>query len=110
MSERRVGAVLVVDEHNNLKGIFTSRDAVWLIAEGKDIHAFKLADAMTPNPDTITSDRTVIDALRTMCDCGYRHLPIVENGKVLGIVSKGDFKGDEMTRLETETHLWESIG
>lgn len=110
MWERRVGAVLVVDEHNQLKGIFTSRDAVWLIAEGKDIHTFKLADAMTPNPDTIAPERTVIDALRTMCDCGYRHLPIVDNGKVLGIVSKGDFKGDEMTRLETETHLWENIG
>jgi CBS domain-containing protein len=110
MWERRVGAVLVTDENEKLVGIFTSRDAVWLIAEGKNANTFTLADAMTANPDTISPELTVIDALRTMSDCGYRHLPIVANGKVLGIVSRGDFKGDELSHLEKENHLWESIG
>lgn len=109
MWERRVGAVMVVDHNDDLVGIFTSRDAVWLIAEGKNVAEFTLADAMTENPDTIAPEATVIEALRTMDDCGYRHLPVVSQGKVLGIVSRGDFKGDELTHLEAEINLWEKI-
>ena len=111
MWERRVGAVLVTDEkHHHLAGIFTGRDAVRILAECKDPVATTLADAMTSNPDTITPQSTTIDALREMSDGGYRHLPVVEHGKILGIVSRGDFKGLELDRLEDETHLWECIG
>ena len=110
MWERRVGAVLVTDEKQRLAGIFTGRDAVHALAESKNSAETLLADAMTPNPDTIAPECTAIDALRAMSDRGYRHLPIVANGKILGIVSRGDFKGLELDRLEDETHLWECIG
>jgi CBS domain-containing protein len=110
MWERRVGAVLVTDDKQRLAGIFTGRDAVRTLAESKNSAETMLADAMTPDPDTIAPERTAIDALRAMSDRGYRHLPIVANGKILGIVSRGDFKGLELDRLEDETHLWECIG
>ncbi len=109
MWERRVGAVLVTDGSGRLVGIFTGRDAVHSLAQGKDIAGTPLALAMTPNPDTIAPERTAIDALRMMSDGGYRHLPVVEGGRILGIVSRGDFKGLELEQMEDETYLWERI-
>lgn len=110
MAERHVGAVLVVDDQQRLVGIFTGRDAVCAHAECKHAAETTLADVMTLNPDTIAPERNAIDALRAMSDRGFRHLPIVKDGKIVGIVSRGDFKGMEFDRLEEETHLWERIG
>ena len=110
MCERRVGAVLVTDDKGSLVGIFTGRDAVRTLGNGKNLARTRLAAVMTPNPDTIAPERTAIDALRAMSDGGYRHLPIVADGKILGIVSRGDFQGLELDRLENETHLSERIG
>ncbi|HEY9193271.1 MAG TPA: CBS domain-containing protein [Methyloversatilis sp.] len=109
MWERRVGAVLVVDDKEALVGIFTGRDAVRILAEAHDGPGTKLAVAMTPDPDTIAPEATSIDALRAMSDGGYRHLPVVDKGRIVGIVSRGDFKGVEYDRLSDETSLWERI-
>ena len=109
MHERRTGSVLVVDTQQRLTGIFTGRDAVRTLAEGKDAAATTLAQAMTPNPVTITPDCRAIDALREMSDHGCRHLPVLEHGKIWGVVSRGDFKGMEIDQLDEEEHLWECI-
>jgi CBS domain-containing protein len=90
-------------------GIFTGRDAVRTLAEGKDAAMTTLAQAMTPNPVTITLESRAIDALRRMGDGGFRHLPVVENERIWGIVSRGDFKGMEIDQLDEEEHLWECI-
>jgi CBS domain-containing protein len=110
MWKRRVGAVLVTEGKGMLCGIFTGRDAVRVLGQAKDPAATPLSAAMTSEPRTITPECTAIDALRLMSDCGVRHLPVVKDGKVLGIVSRGDFKGMELDRLEDETALWERIG
>ncbi len=110
MWERRVGAVLVTGGKHRLAGIFTGRDAVRALAECKDAAQTTLDAAMTPNPVTIGPECTAIDALRAMSDGGFRHLPIVADGKIVGIVSRGDFQGLELDRLENETYLWERIG
>ena len=110
MHERRVGAVLVTDEHGRLVGIFTGRDAVGrVLAQGKSATKTKLADVMTPNPTTMPPHKTAIDALRLMWDGGFRHVPLVESGKLSGVVSRGDFKGDEQDRLDEERQLWETM-
>ena len=109
MWKRKVGAVLVTDGKGALCGIFTGRDAVRVMGEAKDPAATPLSAAMTRDPQTIDPDRTAIDALRMMSDCGFRHLPVVRNKKIVGIVSRGDFKGMELDRLEDETALWERI-
>ena len=109
MWQRRVGAVLVTDGEGALCGIFTGRDAVRTLAEAKDPAVTPLSAAMTADPTTIAPERTAIDALRLMSDCGFRHLPVVKNNEVVGIVSRGDFKGMELDRLEDETALWERI-
>ena len=109
MRERRAGSVLVVDNQHHLCGIFTGRDAVHALAEGKDAAVTALAQAMTPHPITITPESRAIDALRAMSDGGFRHLPVVEDGRIWGIVSRGDFKGTEIDQLDEEEHLWECI-
>lgn len=109
MWERRTGSVLVIDDSQRLAGIFTGRDAVRAIAEGKTGTSHTLAQVMTRNPVTITPQSRAIDALRAMADGGFRHIPVVEDGRIWGIVSRGDFKGMEIDRLDEETHLFECI-
>lgn len=109
MRERRVGAVLVAGADRRLAGIFTGRDAVRVLAEGRNAAETTLASVMTRDPDTIAPERTAIEALRAMSDGGYRHLPVVKDGRIVGIVSRGDFQGLELDRLESETSLWERI-
>ena len=110
MCERSVGAVLVTDARAHLKGIFTGRDAVQAIARGGNPADVPLAEVMTAEPDTITPDLKAIDALHMMCDGGYRHLPVTVDGKVVGIVSRSDFKGLELDHFEDDQNLWERIG
>jgi CBS domain-containing protein len=110
MAQRGIGAVLVTDSRHHLTGIFTGRDAVRALAGGKAAADTRLSSVMTRAPHTIGPDGTAIEALRVMSDGGFRHLPIVADGRILGIVSRGDFKGLELDRLEEEAHLWERIG
>ena len=109
MWENRAGSVLVVDAEQRLIGIFTGRDAVRALAEGRSAEATPLAHAMTRNPVTIDPTVHAIDALRQMSDRGFRHLPVVKDGNILGVVSRGDFKGMELDRLDDEDHLWECV-
>lgn len=108
MADERVGAVMVT-ENDRLAGIFTGRDVVRLIAAGRSPADTPLSDVMTAQPGTIAPQAQAIDALRHMSDCGYRHLPVVEDGRIIGIVSRGDFKGLELDQFEDETALWERI-
>jgi len=110
MRDRRVGAVLVTEDDGCLVGVFTGRDAVHrVLAEGKSASDTRLADVMTRDPNAMPPGKTAIEVLRLMEDGRYRHVPIVEGGKVVGIVSRYDFSGLELDRLDEETRLWERI-
>lgn len=110
MNDRHLGAVLVTEKHGRLVGIFTGRDAVCrVLAAGKSAATTKLKDVMTAAPVTMPADKTVIDALRLMWDGGFRHVPVIDDDKLLGVVSRGDFKGLEQSRLEEERELWERL-
>ena len=108
MRDPRVGAILVTEGDRRLLSIFTGRDAVHrVLADGKSAARTKLAEVMTRDPTTIPPGKTAIEALRLMQDGRYRHVPIVEGDKVVGIVSRYDFSGIELDRLDEETGLWE---
>jgi CBS domain-containing protein len=110
MRARGVGAILIIDGKAKLIGIFTGRDAVSrVLAEGKSPAETTLLEVMTPDPETMAPNHNAIEALRLMQDARCRHLPIVREGKVVGIVSRGDFRGLELDRLDEETGLWERI-
>jgi CBS domain-containing protein len=108
MHDHKVGAVLVTKGGNELAGIFTGRDAVRLVAEGMD-GATPLQQVMTKDPHCLPPRHTAIHALRLMRDGGFRHVPVVEEGIVIGVVSRGDFRGLEQDRLDEETGIWERI-
>jgi len=110
MRKHRIGAILVVEEEKRLTGIFTGRDAVCrVLAEGRDPGTTRLEEVMTTAPVTMKPGSTANDALHLMQDGGFRHIPVIDNGLVIGIVSKGDFRGLEQARLDEETELWERI-
>lgn len=114
MHERGVGAALVAEGlaegDARLVGIFTGRDAIGrILARGRDPSRTTLAEVMTHNPETMTPRHTAIEALRLMQDARCRHLPVVHDGRIVGIVSRGDFRGIEQDRLDAETGLWERI-
>jgi CBS domain-containing protein len=109
MREHNVGAVPIVED-GALEGILTVNDMTSrVIAEGRDPDKTCVKEVMTPDPDTVGPGTTAIDALRLMQDGGYRHLPVVDGGRVLGLVSRRDFYGVEKSRLDDETALWERI-
>lgn len=88
MSEHKVGAVLVVAADGGLAGIFTERDAVFrVMARGLDPEKTALREAMTAQPVTVAPDETLGYALLLMHDNRFRHVPVVENGRPIGVVS-----------------------
>ena len=109
MDARKVGAVLITDDGGVLVGIFTGRDAVRVLSRCQDPAATCLEAVMTPEPATMAPRATAIEALRLMRDGGFRHVPVVDNGRVAGIVSRGDFRGLEQDRLDEETGIWERM-
>lgn len=109
MHRHRIGAVMVTDAAGHLEGIFTGRDVVRLLAEGANPAETQVATVMTRNPDHMPPTHTAIEALRLMHDGGFRHIPVVENGCVVGLVSTIDFRAVEHDRLDEETGFWERI-
>lgn len=102
MAERHIGAVLV-GEGDRLAGIFTERDVVTrVVAPGLDPHSTVLGSVMTPNPDTVEPNQSAFDALEQMARHGYRHLPVVTGGKLVGIVSIRDLYAAVKIELEED--------
>jgi CBS domain-containing protein len=102
MKQQGKGALLVV-EGTRLSGIFTERDALFrVIAAGRDPATTKLADVMTPQPQTMHPDEPFVKALRIMHKRGFRHLPVVEHGRPLGIVSARDALDDDLYELRVD--------
>jgi len=96
MREKKAGAILIVNE-GKLAGIFTERDALYrVVAEGRDAKTTRLADVMTRDPRTIHPDKPFAEALQIMHDGGFRNVPVVENGRPVGIVSASDALGPEL--------------
>ena len=87
MADRRVGAILVVDG-DHLAGIMTERDV--LRAAGRGSIEGTVAQWMTADPDTVPPDATIGMAAAMMVHGGYRHVPVVDGGKLVGIVSIRD--------------------
>lgn len=109
MKENRIGALMVV-EGERLLGIFTERDALFrVLAGGLDPDRTIVAEVMTADPATISPDRPIVHALHMMHDGGFRHMPVVEGGVPVGMVSIRDAMGIELSRFEQEIHEREAI-
>ena len=90
MTSKKLGALIIMDGER-LIGIFTERDAMnKMLAAGRDPLNTKVSEVMTKNPYSIPPTTTVGEAMAIVTNRRFRHLPIVENGKVLAVISSGD--------------------
>lgn len=109
MAAARVGAIMVM-EQDKLIGLFTERDVlVRVVASGIDPAKTALADVMTANLQTITPDQPLGHAMHLMFDGGFRHVPVVDNGRPVGMISARDALGMEMVAFEEELEKRNSI-
>jgi CBS domain-containing protein len=104
MAEKDVGALMVVDGER-LVGIFTERDlVVRVVAVGRDIEATPVAEVMTPAPHTVAPDKPFGLALLLMHEHGFRHLPVIEDGKLIGVVSARSAMDPELEEFASEAY------
>jgi CBS domain-containing protein len=89
MGERAAGSALVMED-DRLLGIFTERDIVRALGQHFDAASHAVGEWMTSDPVTTSPETTVQEALDTMLGRGFRHLPVVEEGSVVGVVSLRD--------------------
>ena len=109
MRQRRIGAMLVV-EHGFLVGIFTERDALnRVVAESRDASTTTLADVMTSNPRTVSPNASFNAALELMHEGRFRHVPVVEDGRPLGMISVRDAMGPELESFVYEMLRQEQV-
>jgi signal-transduction protein with cAMP-binding, CBS, and nucleotidyltransferase domain len=102
MARHRCGSVLVVDRER-LIGIFTERDAVERVfARGLDPDLTFLAEVMTRDPETIGPNESVDDVVRRMDEFGYRHIPVVDDQEVVGVLSIRDLSIEDLAAMGAE--------
>jgi CBS domain-containing protein len=109
MQQYKIGAVMVVAQ-GRLSGIFTERDALFrVLAQGRDPQTTVLGDVMTRDPQTIARDKPFGHALHMMYEGGFRHVPVVEDGVPIGIVSAREVLGPELEEFACELRRREQI-
>jgi CBS domain-containing protein len=108
MKEHRVRSVLVLDDER-LAGIITQGDcAIRVLLEGRDARATAVSEIMTADPMTVKPGDPLEACMGLMASRNFRHLPVLENGRVVGVISIGDIVkdqirllGDQVSYLET---------
>jgi CBS domain-containing protein len=101
MLDAGVGSVLLLDGPE-LVGIFTERDVLRLAGAGASFGTVLLRDVMTRSPLTVSPDVSILDAAQMMGERNLRHLPVVEGGNLVGVVSIKDVLGFLAERLWSE--------
>jgi CBS domain-containing protein len=103
LAKRRIGALVVVDDQDNIAGIISERDIVRAIAEqGERVLSSALSTVMTRAVVTCSESETINDVMTRMTRGRFRHLPVVENGQLTGIISIGDVVRARIEQVERE--------
>jgi CBS domain-containing protein len=92
MWKQQTGSLLVV-EGEDLVGIITERDILKAVAIGTPLDRARISEAMTKDPITVGPGTSLREAAKTMADRWIRHLPVVDNGKLVGVLSQRDLMG-----------------
>jgi signal-transduction protein with cAMP-binding, CBS, and nucleotidyltransferase domain len=87
MDGHNVGSILIFDNQDKLTGIFTERDIMHCFAKNISLREATISSVMTPNPITLGSSEHIGVAIKVMSEHKIRHLPVMEDGKVIGVVS-----------------------
>ena len=103
MARHKIGAILVVDDQGRLAGLFTERDVLnRVVAQGLDPDSTQLSTVMTAELQTASPDKPLAHALHMMFEGGFRHVPVVEDGRPVGMVSARNALGLEIQQFEKE--------
>ena len=104
LAEKGVGALVVVDD-GDLVGILSERDyARKVILHGRDSASTRVSDIMTSDLFTVGPTQSVNDCMQLMTNHRIRHLPVVDEGSLVGVVSIGDVVKGHMTDQDVEIH------
>ena len=99
MRDNRVRAILVLDD-DQLRGIITQGDcAIKVLLPGRDAKAVRVREVMTANPMTVRPEDPLEACLGLMAERGFRHLPVLDKGRVVGVISIGDVVKDNVRRM-----------
>jgi CBS domain-containing protein len=104
MRGRNVGAAVVVEE-GGIVGIFTERDLLRAIADSRHPDQGQVQSYMTPDPLTLPSDHSPSEAARIMSERKFRHIPVVDEGRLVGIVSIRDLVGAGLQMVSEDAHV-----
>ena len=112
LNERRIGALVITGRLGNIEGILSERDLIHALAErGTDLLNARVSDLMTRQVFTCTPETSIEELMRQMTRRRIRHLPVLRDGQLCGIVSIGDVVKNRLLELETEaTTLRDYIG
>jgi CBS domain-containing protein len=103
LSQKRIGAIVVVDDRDEIVGIISERDLVRAVATGdQTILESPVSDSMTRDVVTCGEERTIDELMEIMTKGRFRHVPVVEGGKLIGIVSIGDVVKNHIAEVEME--------
>ena len=102
LAEKRIGAVPVVDGTGRLKGIVSERDVVRALAGDAAVLERKVESLMTREVQTCVLQDTVADLMEIMTRGRFRHLPVVEDSKLIGIISIGDVVKQRVAEAQSE--------
>ena len=103
MAGHKIGAIVVVDDQGRLAGLFTERDVLnRVVAQGLDPDSTQLSTVMTADLQTASPDKPLAHALHMMFEGGFRHVPVVEDGRPVGMVSARNALGLEIQQFEKE--------
>lgn len=103
LAERRIGAVVVTGADGKVLGILSERDIVRALAQGAGVLQDPVSRYMTAKVVTCTIDTLVVDAMEDMTNGRFRHLPVVDGGKLAGIISIGDVVKHRLAEIQHET-------
>jgi CBS domain-containing protein len=106
LKAKRIGAVVVTDADGELCGIISERDLACGMADhGAGLLGMRVADVMTREISTCSPDDGIDRLMRQMTEGRFRHLPVVEDGRMIGIISIGDVVKHRLQELEHEAHM-----
>ena len=104
LAERRIGAVIVTGADNRVAGILSERDIVRVLGErGADALGDNIAAVMTRKVTTCVEADTVADIMERMTTGKFRHVPVVEQGRLTGVISIGDVVKFRVEEIERES-------
>jgi CBS domain-containing protein len=108
--DERIGALVVVDRWGKLAGMLSERDVISALAQhGAEALSFEVHEVMTPDVTTCTPEDRIDDVMHTMTAHRIRHLPVMEEGRLVGLVSMGDLVKQRLEEKKQEAAVLQDI-